>query len=279
MSTVIEAFIMGRLTKAPELKDGKYGKHCFVDVAVNIPSYAEDGTKADRTLFISAKASAKTAEYITQKNKGDIIAMTCTVKTMPKQEYTRADGKTVIESPVLFAINPGKCDVFDASQKMGDGLISVHIEGRLVKDFAIVGAGDAAYGFDTIAINPRSYVTSDGEKVEPEAQFFNIKANGKAAEILASYGKKGTMLYASDCSMYIREKDGDKDGKPVVYKETVFNLKSGRFRLIAPSTKPKDEAEPGGTSEKATAPNTTETDSTVGQEPANAENWAQALPF
>lgn len=75
---------------------------------------------------------------------------------------------------------------------MAKGLNKCCFIGRLGKDIELMGNDDKSWCIFSLAID-ESY-KKDGEKVE-KTEWINCNANGKLAEVMAKYLRKGDLIY------------------------------------------------------------------------------------
>lgn len=123
------------------------------------------------------------------------------------------------------------------------GQAETFIAGRITAD-VVLRKTDAgrAYCYFTVAVNNRPITNRDtGEKVEVPADYYDMSANGPAAEIIANHAKKGTVFFGWTTPKRQKPREVEKDGKTYVYRDVIFRVSAGRFDLLESTVPAKGE--------------------------------------
>lgn len=121
------------------------------------------------------------------------------------------------------------------------GMAECFIAGRVTADFALRKGEGGSYCYFSVAINRRPKNDSvTGGKIELPTLYLNLQANGPAAEVIATYVKKGTWFQGWCVPKTGKPREVEKDGKIYVYRDTVFRVQPGRFDFMNPDRKGED---------------------------------------
>ena len=131
------------------------------------------------------------------------------------------------------------------------------IVGRITADVVLRKTADGrAYCYFTVAVNNRPITDRQtGEKVDVPADYYDLSANGPAAEIIANRAKKGTTILCWTTPKAQKPREVEKDGKCMVYHDIIFRVQPGRFDVLdsAPG-KNEGAAEPSASSASRITP-------------------------
>lgn len=163
------------------------------------------------------------------------------------------------------------------------GMADAFFEGRITSDVQLRQTDSGrSYCYFSIAINPRPITDREtGKKIEQDADFFNLSANGGAAEIIAKHAKKGTIFIGWTTPKPQKHEKKEKDGATTVYRDMVFRVRPGQFDLVESAVSGKGEpSAPAGYTPPPRQPGPEPPAAEPGYEEPDAEDsLARSLPF